>query len=318
MIDFRYHLVSIVAVFLALSIGIVLGATTFREPMLETLTSRTEDLAQDNQNLQANLRELQEEAKGSDEFVTRITPQLVSERLAGERVVFVEAPGVDDSLRDEVIRVVEESDATVTGRLTIQNKYLADSETNVIDELATRLKPSQLSLSGDTAYERGAEVLAAAVVTDETSAAGREDAAGNAVLSGFETAEYISRSGNPAARATLAVVIAPSTPLTGRGAAQDNAALVALAAALDEYGRGAVLVGPYSSGGRDGLVKALRDSDATERVSTVDAADTAPGRVVSVLALEQELAGRTGRYGTAPGARDFLPTPYPTPSGSPQ
>lgn len=318
MIDFRYHLVSIVAIFLALSIGIVLGATTFREPMLDTLTSRTEDLAREKDSLQADLRDLQEKAKGNDEFAAEVTPELVGERLDGERVVFVEAPGVDEGIRDEVIRVVEQSQATVTGRLTIQPGYLADSEANVIDELATRLKPSRLQVTADTAYERAADVLAAAILTDDGSRAGREDAAGNTVLSGFETAGFISRNGNPAAHATLAVMIAPSTPPSGSGASEDNDVLVALAGALDEHGRGAVLAGPSSSAGRGGLIDAFRESEDAEHMSTVDAVDTAAGRVVTVLVLEAELSGETGDYGTASGADGFLPSPYPTPTGASQ
>lgn len=315
MIDFRYHLVSIVAIFLALSIGIVLGATTFREPMLDTLTSRTEDLAEDNQRLQGDVRELRQEAEGTDTFISEITPRLVGDRLEGERVVFVEAPGVEESFRDEIIRVVEDSQATVTGRVAIQNKYLAEGQRTVIDELATRLKPSDLALTGETAYERAAEVLTAAVVTDDSSGAGREDAAGNAVLSGFETAGYVSSTGNPAARATLAVVIAPSAPPAGQDSGgRPREALVPLAAALDEQGRGAVLAGPYSSGTQGGLVTALRESSAAEHMSTVDAADTAAGRVVTVLALERELSDRTGQYGTGSGAEGFAPTPFPIPT----
>ena len=40
MIDFRYHLVSIVAVFLALAIGIVLGSTELQGGTLDVLRSR--------------------------------------------------------------------------------------------------------------------------------------------------------------------------------------------------------------------------------------------------------------------------------------
>ncbi|MEE2045447.1 copper transporter, partial [Nocardiopsis tropica] len=39
MIDFRYHLVSIVAVFLALTVGLVLGTTMLQDPLLNTLQS---------------------------------------------------------------------------------------------------------------------------------------------------------------------------------------------------------------------------------------------------------------------------------------
>ena len=41
MIDFRYHLVSIVAVFLALAIGIVLGSTELQGPTYNLLNQTT-------------------------------------------------------------------------------------------------------------------------------------------------------------------------------------------------------------------------------------------------------------------------------------
>ena len=44
MIDFRYHLVSIVAVFLALAIGIVLGSTELQGPAYNLLDKTTSKL----------------------------------------------------------------------------------------------------------------------------------------------------------------------------------------------------------------------------------------------------------------------------------
>ena len=52
MIDFRYHLVSIIAVFFALAAGIVLGAGTFDEAADQALTSQVSDLRDRNQDLQ--------------------------------------------------------------------------------------------------------------------------------------------------------------------------------------------------------------------------------------------------------------------------
>ncbi|MQA88253.1 MAG: copper transporter [Streptosporangiales bacterium] len=310
MIDFRYHVVSIVAVFLALAIGIVLGTTALREPVINRLTATTSQLGADNEKLRVDLRTLQQQSKGNDDFVAEITPQLVEHQLDGERVVVVEAPGADPAQRDAVTAVLKQSGATVAGRVSIQNKYLADGEINVIDELATRLRPPSVTLNGGTTYERAGQLLASAVVTDDDSAA--ESPPDDTVLSGFETAEYVS--GRPDARATLAVMIAPSTPFTGNGAVDDNAALVAMAQALDAQGTGATLIGPAPSAAEGGLVKALRESgEASEEVSTVDAADTAAGRVVAVLALQRELSGRTGHFGTGQGVEGFHPTPYPTP-----
>ena len=47
MIDFRYHLVSIVSIFLALAVGIVLGAGPLKEDIGNTLTSEVTKLRED-------------------------------------------------------------------------------------------------------------------------------------------------------------------------------------------------------------------------------------------------------------------------------
>ena len=45
MIDFRYHLVSIIGIFLALAVGIVLGTTALNGPVLDDLRGRIDDLS---------------------------------------------------------------------------------------------------------------------------------------------------------------------------------------------------------------------------------------------------------------------------------
>ena len=52
MIDFRYHLVSLVSVFLALAIGVVLGAGPLRDTIGATLEDQVQALRQDKGNLQ--------------------------------------------------------------------------------------------------------------------------------------------------------------------------------------------------------------------------------------------------------------------------
>ena len=53
MIDFRYHIVSIVAIFLALTIGIVVGTTALNGPVLDDLRGRVNVQARDKRNLEA-------------------------------------------------------------------------------------------------------------------------------------------------------------------------------------------------------------------------------------------------------------------------
>ena len=54
----------------------------------------------------------------------------------------------------------------------------------------------------------------------------------------------------------------------------------------------------------------------SNHVSTVDTADFSSGQVVVVLALQAEMAGKSGKYGVADGDNGYLPSPIPAVSGA--
>jgi hypothetical protein len=68
-----------------------------------------------------------------------------------------------------------------------------------------------------------------------------------------------------------------------------------------------VLAGPSPSSLEGGVVAALRDSDATSQVSSVDVTDTAAGRVVVALALATEARGQSGAWGTSRSSDGAVP-----------
>src|SRR3954462_3409982 len=89
MLDFRYHALSLVAVFLALAIGIVLGVT-----IGDSLLSDAEKSLRGN--LRANLVGAREDASKArlqvasrDRMLDQIYPGMVASRLNGERVALV-------------------------------------------------------------------------------------------------------------------------------------------------------------------------------------------------------------------------------------
>ena len=53
MVDFKYHVVSIVAVFLALAVGIVLGTNVLSGDVLKNLQTQTGQLRKEAQDLRA-------------------------------------------------------------------------------------------------------------------------------------------------------------------------------------------------------------------------------------------------------------------------
>ncbi|GGV31700.1 hypothetical protein GCM10010182_64100 [Actinomadura cremea] len=315
MIDFRYHLVSIVAIFLALALGIVLGSTTLSNSVSETLREQANSAADSAQRAREAQRDLQNQVNGEEQFAGVLAPQIVENRLKGQSVVLVETPGAGDDSIDRVGELVKKAGAAVTGRVTVQKKLLDDDQRATVDALAGRLQAEGVEYPSDAGtYDKAGAVLASALVTREPAEAGREDAATGSVLGAFTEAGYITTTGKPGRRATLAVVIAPSAPYAYEGGDDDNKALISLASALDAAGSGTVVGGPPTAASDGGLIAALRDSDAAESVSSVDIVDTetVSGQVVAILALQKEMSGESGQYGTGAGVSGYLPSPAPT------
>ena len=98
MIDFRYHLVSIVAVFLALAIGIVLGSTELQGNTIDVL--RTSQNSLKNQLDQSNAERgvAQQQVQTYQTFVDKTESKLLADGLTGDRIVLVTEPGAPSSV----------------------------------------------------------------------------------------------------------------------------------------------------------------------------------------------------------------------------
>lgn len=298
MIDFRYHLVSIVAIFLALALGIVLGSTTLSNSVSDTLRQQANSAAKTAQQARLAQRDLQHQVNGQEQFTEVLSPQLVENRLKGQSVVLVETPGAGDDSIEQVSELAKNAGAAVTGRVTIQTKFLDDDQQTTVDELATQLKADDVTFPDDAnAYAKAGAVLANALVTKDPAKSGREDAAGGAVLNGFKEAGYVTTSGKPGQHATLAVMVAlRALRLRRRRRRQQGTDLAGLRTRRRRarYRRrwpADLRAGGWADRGAARL-------DAADSVSAVDVVDTASGQVVAILALQKEIGGKSGQYGT--------------------
>ena len=88
-IDFRYHIVSLTAVFLALAVGVVLGTTALKGPILADLRGQVSRLADDNRSLRQDLRDLKSQAGKQDSFAQEVAPVLLNGRLNDKTVTLV-------------------------------------------------------------------------------------------------------------------------------------------------------------------------------------------------------------------------------------
>jgi copper transport outer membrane protein MctB len=319
-IDFRYHLVSIVAVFLALAVGVVLGSAALNGPVVAGLRKSVSTLRHEEDNLGSQNRAQRDQIKSDQEWAQAAGPVLLSHLLASERVVIVTAPGAPGAVTDGVTKALTQAGAKITGQVNLETPFFAtDASTrNTLSLLTQRLTPGGMSLRGGTVQAQAAQLIASAILTQDGAGqplAGSQDATGASILSGFDTGGFLSVSAPSVVRATLAVVIIPASPPATNDSNPASQALVTLSKELDFAGQATVVAGSTTGSGPGSAIQVIRSASPAGTLSTVDDADTASGQIVVAQALYEVLAkAKPGSYGTGPGASAVGPTPMPTPS----
>jgi hypothetical protein len=329
-IDFRYFLVAMTGVFLALAVGVALGAGPFRGDLDQELRSDLRQVDREKNDLRGRISQLQQVNRYRDAFAEDLAPNLVSGRLSGQKVVVVALPGADSAIEQDVVSIVAAAGSKVTGTVRVKPKWVDPDERQFLEDLAVRLAGRQAhSVAAGSTYEQAGSVLAHALVTEDAKAAGRTDAATATVLGAFGEGGLVDAP-QGLARASLAVVVAPPAPTASRRTQSvdevsndpssdtpANAAWVALARSIDDAGRGVVMAGETSAAvGDEGVLASLRqDSRASAAVSSVDVANLPSGQVAIVWALVEQRRGGSGHYG-AVGTTDGALPDVPGGSGS--
>ncbi|HWG11823.1 MAG TPA: copper transporter [Streptosporangiaceae bacterium] len=347
MIDFRYHLVSIVAVFLALAVGIVLGSTELRGAALSALDRTSSALstkleAADNEN-----NALQQQVQGDHQFAQVSEPVLLNHLLDSKRVVIITTPGAPASVVNGIRTGLSDAGATVSGQVTLSSKFADTSASNLIllSQLTQQATPAGLTLANGSPQQQAAQLLATALVSKNqnssgssggngkpgntgsgNSNSGNSGSSGNGsitsqnaqtIVSSFSAGNFITVSGHPTNGATLAVIVTPATAPQDGNSDPANQAVVALAQEFGSGSQATVVAGPYAASGPGSAISAVRSSGAANDASTVDNADTVVGQIVAVQALEQQMNGhKPGSFGIQSNANTAGPSPAPTPSAT--
>ena len=312
MIDFRYHLVSIIAVFLALAVGIVLGTAALNGPIQDVLNDNISRLSSDKRALEADVQELRGQVRASDEFALAVGPGLVQGTLTDRRVLFVTTPDTPADLTERLAPLVQQAGAEVTGTLQLLPALGDPQSAALVEDLVAEVVPAGVELPDGEPVERAAAELAAALVR-EVDGEGVDPGEAQAVVSAFEEADLVqfSSADETLQQATLAVVLTGEPPDELDDAQEaEQQVVLDVAAQLDLRSDGAVVAGPSGSAGDRGTVRLLRDDGAVAAdVSSVDNVETGTGLVAVVLALREQLTGTVGQYGVGGGAAGALPSP---------
>jgi hypothetical protein len=301
MVDFRYHLVSIIAVFLALAIGIVLGTTALNSALVDDLRHQVKTLANSKRGLEHNVAQAQGQLSDAQRFEKSAEAPLVLGRLAGRTVTVISAPGVARDVRDRVVKTLQTAGATVTLQIRLTDRYADPAHADDLAAAATAaLPPPQTFTLGDSPSAHAAEALVAGVVAAQREPASRTPS----VLDAFRSRGLLATDGDRSTAGRLALL------LVGDPNGNDDAVSAEadyLATALADRAESTVVAGSVLSG-TSGVLQSVRGNGAlSTQLSSCDGVDQPQGRACSALALAAGLRGQHGAWGSARGTSGPLP-----------
>lgn len=312
MIDFRYHIVSIVAIFFALGAGVVLGAGPLKGTGSELVASQAEKDRQQLADARAELVQVKALDKYRDDYVAKVTAGMTDGKLANKKVAIVTMPSADNDLTNSVQEKIEKSGGVITTKVALDSKLFDTGQRQLVESLVNQLVTADMNFPADsTTYQRAGLLLARGIAAKEDGKTG--DADSTKVISGLTGAKLLSlKPSQIKDRATLVVVIAakPPTPAPEDSAYSDSVDFVE---GLDTGSSGVVVAGIPAAAGDGGLIKALRsDSEATKIVSSVDVADMPAGQATVVFSLAEQAGGKAGQYGAINAKNGVAPSAVQT------
>jgi len=285
MIDFRYHLVSIVSIFMALAVGIVLGAGPLKGDLGTRLTEQMTALRAEKAQLRSDLTAAGRDTAARDTFSAAVAPAVIKDRLTGKTVALVVAPGTDADLVKNTTASLVAAGAKVGSTITLTDAWADPAKRAFRNTLATQFSlPSPAPTPAGNPDQVAATVLAGAILDSRDHPTGSLSSVAGAALDGLHAGDLVNVA--PAKIIPSSSVIFLGGPVKGSTQPDTDARLAAYVQ----------LVGSLDAGG-SGVVVA----------STVDDADLPMGLGTLVLALAQQYTGGAGQYGLAADAKAILP-----------
>ncbi|MEX2196499.1 MAG: copper transporter [Thermoleophilaceae bacterium] len=278
MFDFRYHALSLAAVFLALGIGIVLGVTIGDSLVSETEESVRSSLRGDLVGARDQVEELRGELAQRSEVIERTYPLLVEDRLDGRRVAIVAFGSLPDEVAGSMREAIEDAGGQV-------------DSTSVLDS-----PPDERAL-GDAVggrFER--------LGSEEGLLRDLGERIGRSIVLGGEIANTLERQLDESFRGAYQGADAVVVYRAPEDESSDTAEVLQESLVEGLLSReGVAVVGVERSDADPSQIRFYRDND----LSSVDNLDEAAGRIALVFALD----GARGRFGFKDSAEEPLPEP---------
>lgn len=295
MMNFRYHVVSLVAAFLALGTGVLIGSSFISEGTVEVLRRNLRSLEESNDRLTAEVESLEASGTALEEFTRETKPLVVRDKLRNRAVVLVSFEMTPEEVVDSLAETLRQSGARVDGAVRLSEKL----------DLATEVRREQLALALETSDKDATRLRGLLVERLFQSLSG----GGGGGVAKLVEAELASLRQSPGILTLPPEALAsPGSAVVILGLPEESSddleleLLLPLARAL-----GSRAVTAVCDGTRDeGFLSTLR-RDSSLRIVTVDGIEGAVGQAGLALGLAAAFEGRFGHYGTGEGAASVLP-----------
>jgi hypothetical protein len=303
MINLRYHIVSLTAVFLALGIGILAGTTVINDQVVSGLRANTTALRNDLDALRTNVTDLRRELGVWDEFGKSISSSLLQGQLAGRSVVIVADDKAPSSLISRLGDAFRLANAKRPTRLVLTRKWSLDASST--SQLAETLAIGSGSSPEVLVEEAGRRIGARLGRSSDPRA--DDDLIGSLGSRDFIDVADLPASGPfPAANAVVVVVASgdPENSLLNRSF---------FVSMLRSMSSSRIVCAAEPSTAQDHVAELVRRDNAISRtVCTVDHVDTVPGQLSLVYSLRSLITGRPAEhYGIRDGATGIAPNLRP-------
>jgi hypothetical protein len=314
MINFRFHLVSLIAVFLALGLGILVGSSVVDRAIVDNLEREINNVKNDSNQVRADLKVRDNTLSQLDEYVKKSAAYAVDQRLLDVPVAVVAERGVDASIAKATLTMLQASGANVPGVLWLTDKWRLDNAADL-----AKLQDAA-HVSGNNAAVRAAALQLLARRLAQPPTTGRRKTTD--ILEPLRTAGFLDFSDGdrsalgkfPARAARVVVVTGTNSDLA------DTDTVVPFVRGLVSANAPSVVAEVYDSHNgaspvpeRGASVAPVRGDRVLQQVvSTVDDLELAQGQVSVVIALEQLGGGTVGHYGYGQGASDGPLPPHPS------
>jgi hypothetical protein len=308
MVNFRFHIVSLIAVFLALGLGILVGSTVVDQVIVDRLDREINSVRHDSNQANAENSKLKQDASQYENFLKKAAPFTVEQRLEDVPVALVVERGVSSDAVKSTLTSLRNAGAVVPGVVWLNDDWRLDTPKN----LATL--QSALKVSGNNAATRSAALKMLARRLAQPPGNGRSPAD---VLNALQRSGFITFSDGdkrvleqfPNRASRVLVLTGTDSHLDGTDTLAEFVTALSAAEVPSVVGEVYDVNQPTPVSPRGAALAPVRgDNSLSKVVSTVDDGDLVEGQIAEVVALEQIVGGTVGHYGTGEGAQAVLPT----------